>query len=497
MKYTSTRNNKLKISGIEAIVKGISKNGGLYVPNEFPRLSKENIEWLSECDYPQRSAFVMNLFLDEFTFDELLEITTKAYDSFDGDPCPLVNVDGITNFLELWHGSTCTSKDIALAVFPYLLTESKKKLGIKDNTLVLVATSGDTGNASVESFKNISGVDLLVFYPQTCVNSIQKLQMQNNKGNNIGVYPVDENYNEVQSAVKTLFEDAEFIDKLAEKGFSLSTANSLNWGCILPQIACFVSAYCDLLTSNQIAENEKFNVCLPTGNFDNVLACIYAKMIGVPIATIICANNENKALTDFFNTGIYDTKRKVQKTISPALDISESSNIERLLFEVLEKDDKSVVDLMQSLATKGKFQIDENALLKTVPYVLAGYATDDEVKETIFAANEEFEYVVDPHTAVALSVYDDYDFETDDDCVPVIVSTVSPFLYPCTVLNSIEGTREKDDFKAIGKLQLDSGLLIPKQIAELKDIKTQFNKSIDKHEIKKVIFDYLGDNYGE
>lgn len=493
MKYTSTRNNKLNISGTEAIVKGISVDGGLFVPKEFPLLSRNNFDWLCECDYPQRSAYIMSLFLDEFSYDEMLAITSKAYSSFDGDPCPLVNIDGSTNVLELWHGPTCAFKDMALTVLPYLLTESKRKLGIDEKTLVLVATSGDTGKAALEGFKDVPDVDILVFYPNTGVSALQKLQMQTQKGNNVGVYAINGNFDDAQTAVKTIFNDKNIVEALAKKGYALSSANSINWGRLLPQIAYYVSAYCDLLTSNQIAENEKFNVCVPTGNFGNILACIYAKKMGVPVGNIICASNENNILTDFFNTGIYDTKRKFHKTISPSMDILVSSNLERLLFEVFERDDTAVVELMNDLATKGKYQVDINLLLQKVPYVLAGYATEDEVKETISAANEEFDYVVDPHTAVAVSVYDDYDFETGDDTIPVIVSTASPFKFPCAVLNALEHINEKDEFKALRKLQNDTGLLIPEQIANLEESEIRFSKIIDKHDIKKVVFDYLGE----
>ncbi len=493
MKYTSTRNNKLSVSGIEAVVKGISADGGLFVPEKFPLLSKENIEWLSQNNYPERAAFVMSLFLNEFTYDEMLEITTKAYSSFDGDPCPLVNVDGSTNILELWHGPTCAFKDMALSVLPYLLTESKRKLGLKEKTLILVATSGDTGKASLEGFKDVSGVDILVFYPSEGVSAMQKLQMQTQEGNNVGVYAIDGNFDDAQSAVKTIFNDKDVITRLKQKGYALSSANSINWGRLLPQIAYYVSAYCDLLTSNQISENEQFNVCVPTGNFGNILACIYAKKMGVPVGNIICASNENNILTDFFNTGIYDTKRKFHKTMSPSMDILISSNLERLLFEVFERDDAKVIDIMKSLARAGKYQIDPNLLLKKVPYILAGYATEDEVKQTIELVNEGFDYVVDPHTAVAVSVYDDYDFETGDDTIPVIVSTASPFKFPCAVLNALEGTHENDEFKALKKLENDTGLPIPEQIARLCDLKIRFDKVINKHDIKKVIFDYLGE----
>lgn len=493
MKYTSTRNNELNISGAEAVVKGLSSDGGLFVPSVFPRLSMQDIEWLCESDFPQRSAFIMSLFLDEFSYDELLSVTTKAYASFDGDPCPLVNVDGSTNFLELWHGMTCTSKDMSLAVLPYLLTECKRKLGIDKKTLVLVASSGDTGNSALESFKNVSDADVLVFYPITNVSAMQKMQLQTQSGNNVGVYAIKGNLDDAQTAVKGVFNDKNVLEKLGQKGYIISSANSISWGRLLPQIACYVSAYCDLLTSNQISENEKFNVCVPTENLENLLACIYAKRMGVPVGNIICASNENKIITDFFNTGIYDTKRKLHKTLSPSMNILLSSNIERLLFEVFAEKDKTIVGLMNDLAKTGRFQVDIDFLLQKVPFVLAGYATDEEVRETIEAANEEFEYVVDPHTAVALSVYDDYDYETGDDTVPVIVSTTSPFKFPCTVLNSLEGTHEKDESKALKKLQEVTGLPIPEQIAKLGESEIRFNKVIDKHDIKNVIFDYLGE----
>lgn len=493
MRYTSTRNKNLNISGSAAIVKGISPDGGLFVPCEFPRLSRDNFDWLSKQDYPERAAFVMSLYLDEFSFEELFEITTKAYSSFDGDPCPLVNVDGATNIFELWHGPTCAFKDMALTVLPYLLTSSKKKLGINEKTLVLVATSGDTGKAALEGFKNVPDVDILVFYPNSGVSAMQKLQMQTQDGENVGVCAINGNFDDAQTAVKSIFTDSNIVAELAQKGYALSSANSINWGRLLPQICYYVSAYCDLLTSKQITGNDTFNVCVPTGNFGNILACYYAKRMGVPIKNIICASNDNNILTDFFNTGVYDTNRKFHKTISPSMDILVSSNLERLLFEIFDRNDLAIKGLMNDLSKTGKFKVDLDIILNNIPYLLAGYATEDEVKETITAANEEFDYVVDPHTAVAVSVYDDYDYETGDDTIPVIVSTASPFKFPIVVYNAISGKFERDEFRALNKLSLDTGLPIPEQIENLTSLDIRFDKVIDKKDIKNAVFDFLGE----
>lgn len=495
MKYVSTRDKNLSISGAAAIVQGISSDGGLFVPETFPILTKDDITELCALDYPARAAKIMSLYLDDFTYDELLEITEKAYSSFDGDPCPLVTVDEGLNFLELWHGPTCAFKDMALTVLPYLLTKSKLKLGYKEKTLILVATSGDTGKAALEGFKDVDGVNVIVFYPAKGVSAMQKLQMQTQEGNNLSVAAIDGNFDDAQTAVKSIFVDETIKKELAEKGYALSSANSINWGRLLPQICYYVSAYCDLLTSNQL-KNGKFNVCVPTGNFGNILACYYAKRMGIPVDKIICASNDNKILTDFFNTGVYDVHRDFYKTISPSMDILISSNLERLLFEIFDRDDAKIRELMIALKTEGKYSVDIKTLQKTVSCFLAGFATQEETVDCIAAASEIYDYILDPHTAVAYSVYVDYVTETSDDTPFVVVSTASPFKFPCVVTHAVNATKETDELKALKSLSFWTGEPIPPQIQKLEKLPRRFTSMVKKDEVKKYVFDHLGENNG-
>ena len=495
MKYVSTRNKNISVSGAAAIAQGISPDGGLFVPETFPVLTKEDIAELCALDYPARAAKIMSLYLDEFTYEELLEITEKAYSTFDGDPCPLVNVDDCLNFLELWHGPTCAFKDMALTVLPYLLTKSKLKLGEKEKTLILVATSGDTGKAALEGFKDVEGVDVIVFYPALGVSAMQKLQMQTQEGDNLSVAAIDGNFDDAQSAVKSIFVDENVKKELAEKGYSLSSANSINWGRLLPQICYYVSAYCDLLSSKQLKKGV-FNVIVPTGNFGNILACYYAKRMGVPVDKIICASNDNKILTDFFTTGVYDVHRDFYKTISPSMDILISSNLERLLFEIFDRDDAKVAELMAQLKTEGKYKVDLKTLENKVPYLLAGFATQDETVDCIAAASDVYDYILDPHTAVAYSVYVDYVTETGDETPCVVASTASPFKFPCVVTQAVNATKERDELKALKELSFWTGEPIPPQIQKLEKLPRRFTRVVAKDEVKKYVFDYIGEKNG-
>ena len=496
MKYTSTRNKNVSISGISAIVQGISPDGGLFVPTEFPKITKENIEHLCGLSYPERAAWVMNLYLDEFDYDELLEITTKAYSTFDGDPCPLLNIDESMNMLELWHGPTCAFKDMALTVLPYLLTKSKQKLGLNEKTLILVATSGDTGKAALEGFKDVDGVDVIVFYPAKGVSAMQKLQMQTQEGNNVFVAAINGNFDDAQTAVKTVFVDKDIIAELKEKGYALSSANSINWGRLLPQICYYVSAYCDLLTSKQIKEGGKFNVCVPTGNFGNILACYYAMKMGIPVNKLICASNDNNILTDFINTGVYDTHREFHKTISPSMDILISSNLERLIFDILDCDDVATKELMLKLKSDGVYKIDKKILRAKVPFLLAGYATEEETEDGIAAASDVYDYILDPHSAVAFIVTTNYVAETEDATPNVVVSTASPFKFPCVVSRAVNASKVTDELKALKELAFWTGEEIPPQIKRLDSLERRFTSIIEKTDVKKCIFDYLGEKNG-
>ena len=343
MMYVSTRDSNNKCSSAEAIRDGIAKDGGLFVPEYIPSLTKEDFDKIGEMSYEERAAFVLSKILEDYTYEELQGYSKNAYARFFGDPCPVVCVDEGLYVLELWHGPTCAFKDMALTMLPHLLTGARKKTGEKTKSLILVATSGDTGKAALEGFRDVEGTDIIVFYPSDGVSEMQKLQMKTQLGNNVYVCAIKGNFDDAQNAVKTIFNDPNIVKKLLEKGYKLSSANSINWGRLAPQIVYYISSYMDLVNSDQITFGEKVNFCVPSGNFGDILAGYYAYKMGVPVNKLICASNKNKVLTDFFETGTYDINRDFYKTISPSMDILISSNLERLLYEITGKDDKKLL----------------------------------------------------------------------------------------------------------------------------------------------------------
>lgn len=486
MKYTCTRNSNVAISASEAIVKGISDDGGLFVPSSFPILSLEDIEALIDLDYAERCAKILSLYLDEFSYEELLGYARKAYSRFDGDAAPLVKVEDGVYMLELWHGPTSAFKDMALTLMPYLLTASKKKLGDDSQTLILVATSGDTGKAALEGFKDVEGTHIAVFYPSKGVSEMQRMQMVSQEGSNVHVYGIKGNFDDAQSAVKRIFNDSEVIETLKEKNIKTSSANSINWGRLAPQIAYYFSAYCDLVASDEIALGDKINFVVPTGNFGNVLAGYYAYRMGLPVAKFIIASNANNVLTDFFNGGEYNVKRDFYRTMSPSMDILISSNLERLIYEAFDRDDEKVRALYESLRTSGKFEIAPEDIRMDI--FEAGWADEEDTKNAIFTFYDLDDYVMDTHTAVAASVYNDYSCETDDETPTVILSTASPYKFPQDVLGAL-GTREKNAYKAIIKLYNLTALDCPEGIAELEEKDEIHTQIIDRTETKQAVLD--------
>ncbi len=487
MKYTCTRNSEIQISASEAIVKGISDDGGLFVPSSFPILSLADIENLIPLDYPERAAKILSLYLDEFSFEELLGYAKRAYNRFDDDAvCPLVKVEDGLYMLELWHGPTCAFKDMALTILPYLLTASKKKLGIDEQTLVLTATSGDTGKAALEGFKNVGGTHVLVFYPANGVSEMQRMQMVTQKGDNVHVVGIRGNFDDAQNAVKRIFNDEATVAALKAEGIAMSSANSINWGRLAPQIAYYVSAYCDLVDSGEIALGDKINFAVPTGNFGNVLAGYYAYRMGLPIEKLIVASNANNVLTDFFNDGEYDVNRDFYKTMSPSMDILVSSNLERLIFEMFGRDDKKVREVYDSLKKTGRFDIgfDEIDFDKFV----AGWADEEDTKNAIATFFDLDDYIMDTHTAVAASVYNDYSCETDDETPTVIVSTANPYKFPVDVLGAL-GSREKNPYKAIVKLYNLTALECPDSILELEGAREIHTAVIGTSQAKQTVLD--------
>lgn len=487
MKYTCTRNSKIEISASEAIVKGISDDGGLFVPSSFPILSLADIENLIPLDYPERAAKILSMYMDEFSFEELLGYAKRAYNRFDDDAvCPLVKVEDGLYMLELWHGPTCAFKDIALTVLPYLLTASKKKLGINEQTLVLTATSGDTGKAALEGFKDVDGTHVAVFYPVSGVSEMQRLQMVTQEGGNVHVFGIKGNFDDAQAAVKRVFNDKEIIDALKAKGIAMSSANSINWGRLAPQIAYYISAYCDLVDSGEIELGDKINFAVPTGNFGDVLAGYYAYRMGLPVEKFIVASNANNALTDFFNDGVYDINRVFYKTMSPSMDILVSSNLERLIYEIYDRDDEKVRKLYDSLKKTGRFEIDFDEV--NLDNFVAGWADEEDTKNAIFTFFDLDDYIMDTHTAVAASVYNDYSCETDDETPTVVLSTANPYKFPIDVLGAI-GSRERDSYKAVVKLYNLTALECPDCILELEGAKEIHTKVIDRTEVKKTVLE--------
>lgn len=498
MKFVSTRDKSKVITGAEAIVKGISDDGGLFVPQIFPTLTNDEIDGFKNLNYAERAAFVISKFLDQFSIEELNEYACLAYSKFDddSDPCPVVKIDDGLFILELWHGPTSAFKDFALTILPYLLTASKKKLNISGKTLILVATSGDTGKAALEGFKDVEGTEIIVFYPEDGVSDMQKLQMQTQEGQNVTVAGIKGNFDDAQSAVKKIFTDNSFKEKLEKQGIRLSSANSINFGRLVPQIAYYFSAYSDLLSSGEIEMGDKVNFVVPTGNFGNILAAYYAYKMGLPVNRLIIASNSNNILSDFFHTGEYDVKRKFFKTISPSMDILISSNLERLLFELSSRDDKKTAELYKSLQENKKFTVDFDKLENTV--FESSWADEEETKEVIFNFHDLYDYLLDPHTAVAASVYTDYADETGDETPTIIVSTANPYKFAADVYNALGVVKVKDAIKAIPMLELATAMEVPENLKNLKEKPILHRLFIDPDKIfdavEKIIENKLGKN---
>ena len=493
MYYVSTRDASRRKTASQAIVEGLSRDGGLYLPEEIPQLTMDEIRALAALSYPQRAAKLMKLYLDEFSEAELLGFAEKAYgpEKFDTPAAaPLVKTEENTFVQELWHGPTCAFKDMALQMLPYLLTASLKKTGEEKTVCILVATSGDTGKAALEGFRDVDRTKILVFYPDGGVSDIQKLQMVTQEGKNVGVCAVRGNFDDAQSGVKRIFSDAQLRGELAARGYFLSSANSINWGRVLPQIVYYVSSYCDLLAQGAIKEGEKINVCVPTGNFGNILAGFYAKNMGVPIAKLICASNENNVLTDFISTGTYDRNRPFYQTASPSMDILISSNLERLL-SLLSGSDAAVRGYMQSLAGTGKYTVSEDVSAAVRQNFACGFCTDARGAETIARMLREHDYLMDTHTAVAYTVLNDYREKTGDRTLTVVESTASPFKFCTSVLSALGVTEHKRGTEVLAQLTAATGRAAPRPLASLAGKTPRFCEVEDKTAMEAVVREFL------
>jgi len=498
MKYVSTRGNFNSVNSAEAIKLGMVPPGGLFVPEEIPLMDAEKLVGLVGQGYREVAREILGMFLTDYLPEEIDDCIQRAYSdsNFDHpDMAPLSKLGDSSYILELWHGPTAAFKDMALQIMPHFLSKAIKKLGAEKETVILVATSGDTGKAALEGFKNVPGIKIIVFYPHGGVSRVQELQMTTTDGDNTYVVAVRGNFDDCQNAVKQVFGDEAYNRFLAEKGYELSSANSINWGRLLPQIVYYFWAYLDLVGKEAVSQGDKVNFVVPTGNFGNILAGYYAFRMGLPVNKLICASNENRVLTDFFATGKYDRKREFIKTVSPSMDILISSNLERFLFEVTGHDGRKISEWLGQLNTEGQFQVDENTRRETGHILCAGYAGEEETLETIKTVFENYGYTVDTHTAVGVKVYEDYVRRTGDRTVTVLDATASPFKFNRAVLKALRGPEAdtgKDEFEILRELEQITGMKIHRGLQNLDAKPVRHDRVSDKGEIKRDIEEILG-----
>ena len=487
MEYTATRNSKEKVLSASAIAQGLSKDGGLYLPKSIPSLTKEDFTALKNADYIKRAEIVLGKFLTDFTKEELEKCCNNAYNgSFNGGhPAPVKALDETLNVLELWHGPTSAFKDLALQILPHLLTTSTKKIGSNKETVILVATSGDTGKAALEGFKDVEGTKIIVFYPTDGVSQLQKRQMATQEGSNVMVCSIKGNFDDAQTGVKQIFGNKEFNAELNANNKQLSSANSINWGRLAPQIVYYVSAYFDMGCP------EKFNVVVPTGNFGNILAAYYAKMMGIPINKLICASNKNRVLTDFINSGEYNKNRDFYATMSPSMDILISSNLERLLYLLNDGNDQEISNWQNELFTSGVYKVTDKCLKKLQNEFYGGCCDDEQTLKTIKEVFDKYNYLIDTHTAVAFKVYSDYVKNTKDLTKTVIASTASPYKFAPSVLEALDKPLTDDEFLNLNNLANTTNTEIPNNIKDLKDKTVRFSSVIEKQDMLQAIKDFL------
>ncbi len=494
MNYISTRNSSYSVSAAQAIVAGLAPDGGLFIPESLPSFTLDEIGALAKADYVDRATEVLSRFLCDFTKDELSDSISRAYAPDKFPPravAPLRPLDGQASVLELFHGPTCAFKDFALQLLPHLLTASLKKTGEQKTVVILVATSGDTGKAALEGFADVPGTKICVFYPEGGTSSIQRRQMTTQSGDNVMVFAAKGNFDDAQNGVKRIFTDKEFAGELAEKGFLLSSANSINWGRLAPQIAYYFSAYCELLNQKKIALGDPINIVVPTGNFGNILAAYFAKHCGLPVKKLICASNKNNVLTDFITTGTYDRNRSFFLTASPSMDILISSNLERLLYLLCGRNDQKLRAYMADLSTKGAYTVEKEVLESLHSEFAAGCADDEHTSQTIGELFRKTGYLCDTHTAVAIKVYQDYAEKTGDQTPTVIASTASPFKFAGSVLPAIGIQPQGDDFALLEELSAASSLPAPKALAELKEKTERFTDVVKPAEMKNAVAEWL------
>lgn len=491
MKFISTRGAQAEgVSSAYAIKTGLASDGGLYMPMSIPEIDLDFISSLAELSYPERAARILSLFLTDYTEEELLEDASAAYsqEKFTPSPAPITSLGDNTYMLELWHGPTSAFKDMALQIMPRLFTRALKKCGEEREALILVATSGDTGKAALEGYRDVEGTKIKVFYPIDGVSRVQKLQMQTQEGKNVSVCGIVGNFDDAQTGVKKIFSDADFAAELDRGGVFLSSANSINWGRLVPQIVYYVSAYCDLYKAGKLKLGERMNVCVPTGNFGNIFAGYIAKLMGTPIGTLVCASNKNNILTDFLRTGVYDRTREFYTTMSPSMDILISSNLERLLYTVAGTEKTAA--LMRSLNESGAYEVGDDILAKINDSFVGYYTDEEDCSATIKSTFENKNRLIDTHTAVAVSAAARYMSDNKTAEPMLVVSTASPYKFAGDVLFSLKGEKPEDNLLAPEMLREVSGVEIPAPLARILGLTPVHLDIIDKEDMKASVRDF-------
>lgn len=499
MYYHSTQDKSKSVLSAQAIAQGISKEGGLFVPETIPQLTVLDLRTLLDMSYRERAKYIISMYLTDFTAQEIDECVDSAYtaEKFGGEnPAPLAPVDyngTQLNLLELWHGPTCAFKDMALQILPHFLTKSLAKVGGGKDAVILVATSGDTGKAALEGFKDVDHTKIIVFYPVNGVSAMQKHQMNTQAGDNVYVCAIRGNFDDAQTAVKRIFTDPETNAILDGHDMMFSSANSINWGRLLPQIVYYVSAYCDMVNEGRVPFGEKINITVPTGNFGNILAGYYAYEMGLPVNKFICASNSNNVLTDFINTGVYDKNRDFYTTVSPSMDILVSSNLERLLFAMSGNSDSETKGYMDDLKSKGVYTVSDAIREKIQSLFCGGYADEELTKATIHDLFEQQGYLCDTHTAVAVAVCDSYIKATGDNTPVVIASTASPYKFSKAVLQALDrGALPDSEFDMVEELHRITGAPVPAPLASLRGKTARFSDVTDKEGMQGVVLRALG-----
>lgn len=491
LKYESTRDKNVQVSPSEAVVKGLSNDGGLFVPRTIGDLNLD-LKEMCELGFHDTAKKILSLFFSDFTEAQINDSVMNAYDGKFDDKAivPVVKV-GEQFVMELFHGSTIAFKDIALSILPYLMKKAQANCKMKEDIVILTATSGDTGKAALEGFKDVEGTKIIIFYPNDGVSKVQEMQMVTTEGDNTYVVAVEGNFDDAQSAVKEIFNDLALRDQLEKMGMKFSSANSINIGRLVPQISYYFSTYADLVKKNEIKLGDAINFVVPTGNFGNILAGYFAKQLGLPVNKLICAANENNVLHDFLSTGVYDINRDFVKTMSPSMDILISSNLERLLYFMSGMDNAYIADLMTKLKTEKRYEVTDDIKAKVKDQFWSSYCSEADTTETVKKVYDAYDYVLDTHTAVAYKVYEDYLKETGDESKAVILSTASPFKFTGSVYKSLFGETETEELKLIKELSDKTGLAVPDQIAGLGDREIRHNRLCTPATMPKEILDIL------